>query len=138
MLLGLLAVECVGHAAPVVLLQRYSGDCGEWNALVGWPEQHVELDPRARDRGGIAATQECGRLAVAEESGIEEIGAFPAGLELEMAKPQRIARQREVDEGELVVLHGEFPRDLPHFVRSARDGATCAFVLSTDGMPVSA
>src|SRR5262249_18540858 len=91
--------------------------------LVGWPEEHVELDARAQDRGGVTAAQRGGGGSVAEQSRIEEIGTLAAGFELEAAKAQSIPRQGQVDELELIVLHATEPRRWI-VARDAASGAT--------------
>jgi hypothetical protein len=105
MILGFLAIEGPGHAAMVVLGQRHRGGGGERNSLVGRAEQHVELKARARERGGVALAEHGDGFAVIEQPRIEEVRALATGLQLEIAEAQRAARQGEVDEGSLVLLH---------------------------------
>ena len=101
-ILGLLAVECIGHVAVVVHREGDGGRRGERDAFVGRPEDHVELDAGAGNGRRVTPAQDGRRLAVAEQSGVEEVGAFAAGFQLEMAEAQRLARQGEVDERQLV------------------------------------
>ena len=42
------------------------------------------------------------------QAGIEEVGALPAGLEGELPEAQRLARERQFDETELIVLHSDY------------------------------
>src|SRR6185312_2517897 len=89
--LGLLAVEGIGHIAPVMLEERGCRRRGERYALVGRPEEHVESGRRARDGRGVAAAQDGDGLAVAEETGVEEVRALTAGFERELPEAQRLA-----------------------------------------------
>ncbi len=61
--------------------------------------------PDASSAARVALPQHGGGLAVAEQAGVEEVGALATGFQLEAAEAQRVARQREIDEAELVVLH---------------------------------
>src|SRR6202008_1509242 len=94
-LLGLLAVVGVGDGPAVVGREGDRRGGGERNALVGGAEDQVELETRAHDGGGIAASEHGRRLAVAEEPGIEEIGAVASGLEPELPAAQSLALKRE-------------------------------------------
>src|ERR1700733_574973 len=109
MFLGLLAIEGIGHAALVQIRERYGCGGDEGNALVGGTEEHVELDSRLDERGCVAAPQERRRLPVAEESRIEEVGALASGFQCELSETQSIARERKVDERQLIILHGASP-----------------------------
>ena len=106
-ILGFLAIERPRHAAMVVLGERHGGGGGERDALVRRPEQHVELEARARERRGVTLAEHRDGFAVVEQAGVEEVGTLAAGLELEAAEAQRVARHGEVDEGSLILLHGQ-------------------------------
>ncbi len=96
MILGFLAVEGPGHIALMVLGQGDGSGRDQWNALVGRPEQQVELQPGLHQCAGIAGAQGCHRDAVAEQAGVEEVGADTAGFKAwEFAEAQCLARERE-------------------------------------------
>ena len=65
----------------------------------------VEAHARSADGGGITASHQRRRLAVAEQPGVEEVGTLAAGLQREAAEAQRRAAQRQVDEREGELLH---------------------------------
>jgi hypothetical protein len=58
------------------------------NALVGRPEQDIEVDAGGEDAARVKIAESRQRSAVAEQAGIEEVGAESAGLGLEFAKAQ--------------------------------------------------
>src|SRR6185503_6960462 len=91
--------------------ERYRSGRDERDALVSGPEEHVELQPRVHERCGVALSEDRRGFPVAEEPGVEEIRTVATGLEPETAEPQGFARDRELDEPELVILHALFRRD---------------------------
>src|SRR5215468_5210066 len=105
MLLRLLAVVGVRHFQLGIQRERDGGGGGERNALVRGTKEHIEGEPGGDDGGGIAAAEQRRRFPIAEESRVEEVGAVASGFEREAPEAQRFASQREVDEGELVLLH---------------------------------
>jgi exodeoxyribonuclease III len=105
MILGLLAVECERHATTVMLRERHRRGRRERDAFVGGTEEHVEREARVRERCRIAAPEHRERFTVAEFARVEEVGTLASGLELEGSEAQRVARKRELDEGELIFLH---------------------------------
>ncbi len=105
MFLRFLAVECVRNAAVVLFRECNDRRGGERNALVGGTEEHVERDAGADDGCRVAASEHQGGLTVAEQPGVEEIGTLATRFEPELAEAQGIARQRELDEVELVLVH---------------------------------
>ena len=56
--------------------------------------------------GSIVAVLAFTGFAVAQEARVEEVGRLPPGFEPEAAEAQRFARPGEIDEPELVILHG--------------------------------
>jgi hypothetical protein len=53
----------------------------------------------------VAQHRDC--LAVVEQARVEKVRTLAPGLELERTEAQRVARQRELDESSLVLLHGQ-------------------------------
>ena len=99
MVLGFLAVEAEGQvAAP-----RCAGYChgrGQRDALVGRPEQHIELRYgffHLQQPVGVETGQAAQPFAVVEEPRIEEVRRQPPRLRLELAEAQRSGVERELD-----------------------------------------
>ncbi len=103
--LRFLAIEGVGHVPAVLLRVGHRRRRDEGDALVGRPEQYIELDARLNECRRVTLPQRRRRLAVAEQSGVEEVGALASRFQLEAAEAEGLARQRELDEAKLVVLH---------------------------------
>ena len=53
--------------------------------------------------GRVAAPENGGGLTIAEQAGIEEVGALAPGLQREPPKAQRFARERKIDECQLII-----------------------------------
>src|SRR5690606_32320913 len=103
-------VEGIGQDATVVRIQCGSGGRDQRNALVGRTEEHVEGEAGLNNRRGITATQHRQRGAIVKGASIEEVRTYASGLQCELAKAQRVARQRETDEIVPVVLHVVNPK----------------------------
>ena len=109
--LGFLAVEGPGHvAAEAGEIHGHGG--GQRDALVGGPEDHVELDA-----AGVAGSQKRLRVELAEaveqgtgveEAGVEEVRRETAGLGLELAEAKDVGFQGKFDELFLNRLHDCF------------------------------
>ena len=84
--------------------QRHGGGRRQRDALVGRAEQHVRLEPAMRDGLGIEAAQARQRTAALEQTGVEEIGADPPGLEGEFTELEHAFVDGELDELPLVRL----------------------------------
>ncbi len=56
-ILGFLAIEAPGQIAAMLLRQSNGSGGGQGNALVGWPENHVEVEPAVHDRRSIEVAQ---------------------------------------------------------------------------------
>jgi hypothetical protein len=92
-------------AVPAVLGQRGRGQRGERNALVGRPEQHVELDAGVGDRSRVVATEpRCGIPRV-KQTGVEKVGADTARLQRELTEAQHAEFERELNKFTFVGLH---------------------------------
>ena len=89
-----------------MLGQRGRRQRDQRNALVGGAEQHVEVDARLAGRSRVVAAELGERVARVEESGVEEVRADAAGLQLELAELQHADFQRQLDELRLVSAHG--------------------------------
>ena len=77
---------------PQAVLQvtlKYVGgrrDRRQTDALVGRPEQHVGAQIRVLQRRGVGRAQSREGRTAGERAGIEEVGAAPTGLELELSE----------------------------------------------------
>ena len=108
MVLGLLAVEGPGsvaaEAGEVHRDARRKGD-----ALVGRPEDHVELDAAliagGEERFGVESAETVEQRAGVEESRVEEVGRQAPGLGLELAEAEDVRVERKLDELLLGRLH---------------------------------
>src|SRR5690606_1112152 len=80
--------------------RRRHGD--ERDALVGWSEQHVELEPRQRRRPRVIAAKPADGATGVEQAGVEEVRAQAAGLQLELAEAQHAELEAEANEIGLV------------------------------------
>ncbi|AAW73761.1 exonuclease III [Xanthomonas oryzae pv. oryzae KACC 10331] len=106
MVLGFLAIERQRQIAPPPGIgARQRGR--QWDALVGGPEQQVEVHPGRIYRIGIALRQLRGLGAGIEAPGVEEVRAEPPRLERELAKAQGIGAQGQLQETGAVVGHGD-------------------------------
>jgi hypothetical protein len=85
-ILGFLAIERPGHAAMMVLGQRHGRGGRERNALVGGPEQHVELEAGARERGRVTLAEHRDGLAVVEQPALKKYGLSRPDLSLNVPK----------------------------------------------------
>jgi hypothetical protein len=75
-ILGFLAIECVGQIASVLLEQRARGNCRQRNAFVSGAEQQVELDPGLLDGVGVKLGQRGQVRTAVENPRVEKIGDF--------------------------------------------------------------
>ena len=108
MVLGFLAVEGPGHvAAQACEVHGHRRD--ERNALVGRPEEHVEVDAAGlfglKQRLGVVGAELIEEAAGVEETGIEEVGAHAARLGLEFAEAKDVGIEGEFDELGVIGSH---------------------------------
>ncbi len=107
-ILGFLAVECVGQVALMQLEQGAGSDRRQWNALVSGSEEQVEFDSRVFDGVGIEFRQRRQIGAPVEDAGVKKVGAYASGFEFEFTKFEGATLQAIVDEAGLVVVHKRF------------------------------
>ena len=108
MRLGFLAIEGPGNAPVMMFGERYRRAGDQRDALVGGAEQHDVADARALQGSCVALAEDADGFAVVEQAGVEEIRTFAARFQGEAPEAQGRARQREVDEAALVILHGGY------------------------------
>ena len=103
-----MAVQAQGRqAADAVLFGQCGGRYGhQRDALVGRPEQHVELNARIDDGTRVIAAECRGGTAGIEQAGVEKVRTDAAGFECELAEAQYAEFDSEIDEFVLVILHG--------------------------------
>ena len=106
MRLCFLAVVCVRHVDPVVLGERRGGQRNQRYTLVGWPENHIEIDFRFSNRCRVKTSNLGGGIAGIEEPGIEKIRAYSPGLQRELAEAQDTEFERQIYEFFFVGTHG--------------------------------
>src|SRR5690554_1643895 len=101
MVLGFLAIESERHIAPAQRRMAGKGDrgrCGQGNALVGGPEQHIEVQARVHQRLRVELCQAAYGSARIEKARIKKIGADPPRFDFELPKTQDSLIQGETHE----------------------------------------
>ena len=115
--LHFLAVAAVLYLLAVQLLKRHGRHHRQGDALVGWPEHHIEVQPEIVVDGlGVVQTQPMQLLAGHIGARVHEERRLAPTLQREIAELQHVALNHELDELALVSLHSrpfireEFPR----------------------------
>ena len=96
--LDLLAVEAPGNVAVVAAGEGHGRGAHEGDALVGRPEEEIEVEPCGEQAFRVELA-ECGEIRAAVECGeIEEVGALASRFEREAAEAERPALENQTDE----------------------------------------
>jgi hypothetical protein len=103
---GFFAVEAIADVASVFAMQRDCGRCRKRDALVSWPEQHVEAAAElVRDGLRVEACEPIQLGARAETARVDEVRGLTTALGREVTEAQYVALHQELDELALMIFH---------------------------------
>lgn len=99
MVLDFLAVETEADVVAVVADQSHRCSGGQWNSLVGGPEENIEIATELiANRAGIEL-RETGQLATGSiAAGIDEVGSISSALGHKITESQNFGSNHEFDE----------------------------------------